>query len=60
MQFAPVEVGALTRAISRAIALHGERKTWRTIQKRGMKADVSWAKSAARYVSLYRGLAGAA
>ncbi|HVY19688.1 MAG TPA: glycogen synthase GlgA [Bauldia sp.] len=60
IQFAPVEVRALARAINRAIGLYGERKTWRTIQRRGMKADVSWAKSAARYASLYRGLAGAA
>lgn len=59
IQFAPVEVAALARAIGRAAALHADRKTWRTMQKRGMKADVSWAKSAARYASLYAGLAGA-
>ncbi|MEJ0011784.1 MAG: glycogen synthase GlgA [Bauldia sp.] len=56
IQFAPVEVAALSRAIGRAGALYGDRKTWRTLQKRGMKADVSWAKSAARYASLYAGL----
>jgi starch synthase len=59
LQFAPVEVGALTRTIGRAVQLYGDRKAWRTLQRRGMKADVSWAKSAARYAALYGGLAGA-
>ncbi len=58
IQFAPVEVAALARAIGRAISLYEDRKTWRTLQRRGMKADVSWGKSAARYASLYRSLAG--
>ncbi len=57
IQFTPVEVAALARAIGRAIVLHGDRKAWRTLQRRGMKADVSWEKSAARYASLYAGLA---
>lgn len=59
LQFAPVEVGALTRAIGRAVQLYADRKAWRTLQRRGMKADVSWAKSAARYAALYGSLAGA-
>jgi starch synthase len=59
IQFAPVEVGALARALGRAIYLYGDRKMWRTLQRRGMKSDVSWEKSALRYASLYRDLAGA-
>jgi starch synthase len=59
IQFAPVEVGALARALGRAIDLYGNRKVWRTLQRRGMKADVSWEKSALRYADLYEGLAGA-
>jgi starch synthase len=30
--------------------------TWAQMQKQGMKADVSWARSADRYVELYNSL----
>ena len=56
LQFLPVETGQLARAIGRATSLYHDQKTWRMMQKRGMKADVSWAKSAARYVDLYKSL----
>jgi starch synthase len=57
IQFSPVDAMALQGAIRRAITLYNDRKTWSTIQKRGMKSDVSWEKSAARYAALYKGLA---
>ena len=57
VQFAPVEAGKVEGAIRRAQALYGDAKTWQTMQKRGMKSDVSWSKSAGRYADLYRGLA---
>ncbi len=57
IQFSPIEAVALQGAIRRAITLYTDRKTWSTIQKRGMKSDVSWEKSAARYAALYKGLA---
>ena len=57
IQFYPVDLAGLERAIERAIALHAEPKAWQNMQRRGMKADVSWDKSAVRYASLYKGLA---
>ena len=57
IQFSPVEAPALQRAITRAISLYGHRQSWRTIQKRGMRSDVSWTKGAASYAALYRKLA---
>ena len=57
IQFLPVETTALQGAINRAIALYCDRKTWQTMQKRGMRSDVSWKKSAGRYADLYASLA---
>jgi starch synthase len=54
LQFAPVDTSALARAIERATRLYADRKAWNSIQKAGMKADVSWEKSAARYAQLYK------
>ncbi|MGE0006252.1 MAG: glycogen synthase GlgA [Parvibaculaceae bacterium] len=56
LQFAPVDRSALARAIDRAIRLYADRKAWNSIQKAGMKTDVSWEKSARRYAALYRKL----
>jgi starch synthase len=57
LQFFPVETPALRGAINRAIALYGDRKAWQTMQKRGMRSDVSWQKNASRYAALYKTLA---
>ena len=57
IQFVPVEAAALGRAINRATGLYADRKAWRTMQRRGMKSDVSWGKSAERYAALYKSLA---
>jgi starch synthase len=57
IQFSPVETPALQSAINRTLSLYGDRKTWQTMQKRGMRADVSWRKSAGRYATLYASLA---
>ena len=56
IQFAPVDVSSLARAIERATRLYADRKAWNNIQKTGMKTDVSWEKSAARYALLYQKL----
>ncbi|MBA3324443.1 MAG: glycogen synthase GlgA, partial [Rhodobacteraceae bacterium] len=56
LQFAPVEAWALRAAIRRAVALYGTPQ-WATMQRQGMKADVSWDRSAALYADLYRALA---
>ena len=53
IQFLPVEQGGLENALSRAIALFRDRPLWTRMQKRGMKSDVSWERSAGRYAALY-------
>lgn len=55
-QFAPVTPDALREAIRRAIRAFAEPKLWARLQNQGMKADVSWDRSAARYASLYTDL----
>ena len=56
IQFAPVDVPTLSRAIERSVRLYADRKAWISVQKAGMKTDVSWEKSAARYTMLYKNL----
>jgi starch synthase len=57
IQFLPVETAAFARTILRAVELFRDRALWSSMQKRGMKSDVSWSRSAARYADLYRRLA---
>jgi starch synthase len=40
------------------VALYRDEKTWRKMQRRGMKSEVSWAASAAVYAGLYETLTG--
>jgi starch synthase len=56
VQFAPVTQDALEHALERTAALFARPECWRAMQKAGMKADVSWERSASRYASLYRSL----
>ena len=56
--FAPATADALREAIRRAVDLHGREKVWRKMQRRGMKSDVSWDMSAAKYAKLYRQVLG--
>jgi len=51
--FAPVSYEGLAHAIARAVRLHGDAETWQRIQKRGMAADYSWARSGKTYAQLY-------
>ncbi|TIW19442.1 MAG: glycogen synthase GlgA [Mesorhizobium sp.] len=53
-QFAPNNGGALLHAIRQLVETHANPKAWASIQRQGMKADVSWDKSAEKYVELYR------
>ena len=53
LQFFPASEHALADAISRTIQLHGDEKLWTKMQRRGMKADVSWDNSAKKYATLY-------
>jgi starch synthase len=59
-QFAPVDGGGLASALLRAIRLHRTPKAWASVQRQGMKADVSWDHSAAQYADLFASLAPAA
>jgi starch synthase len=58
VQFAPPTQDALADAIRRTLALYADAKTWKKMQRRGMKSDVSWASSAARYAQIYAALIG--
>lgn len=49
---------ALYEAIRRTVRLFADDKLWKKIQRRGMKSDVSWETSAARYAGLYATLIG--
>jgi starch synthase len=56
--FAPATAAQLREAIERASLLFANDKTWKKMQRRGMKTDVSWASSAEKYAGLYRKLLG--
>lgn len=60
VQFTGVNYHGLATAISRTIALYREKRTWRSTQRNGMKADFSWAKSGKLFADYYKRLAGAA
>jgi starch synthase len=56
IQFSPMTQPAFEHALLRAVTLHADRDAWTAMQRAGMKADVSWNRSAARYAQLYRSL----
>ncbi|PLP59654.1 glycogen synthase GlgA [Mesorhizobium loti] len=55
-QFAANSGDALLHAVHRLMQAHGRADVWTSIQRQGMKADVSWDRSAEKYVELYRSL----
>jgi starch synthase len=55
-QFDTESSDALFHAVKRAIAVYADRSAWANLQRQGMKADVSWHRSAAKYAELYRSL----
>ena len=55
-QFTANNGDAFMHAIRRVVAAHANKPVWTSLQKQGMKADVSWARSAARYVELFKSL----
>jgi starch synthase len=57
IQFLPVDAAGFMSGVNRASALYRDRPVWKKMQQRGMRSDVSWQKSAARYAALYRSLA---
>lgn len=48
---------AMAAALSRALNVYADRRRWRGLQRRGMKRDFSWARSAQNYLDLYHTLA---
>ncbi|GLQ53544.1 glycogen synthase [Devosia nitrariae] len=58
IQFAPPDEHALADAIRRALDLYRQPESWKKMQRRGMKSDVSWETSAARYADIYANLLG--
>ncbi|PWV97200.1 starch synthase [Hoeflea marina] len=55
-QFSPVSADAVREAIRRTIRAYADPQVWARLQNQGMKADVSWDRSAARYADLYTSL----
>ncbi|QEH38214.1 Glycogen synthase [Aquisphaera giovannonii] len=55
--FAEPNAGALWNAIEVALATWKNRTVWESLIRNGMKADWSWAHSAAEYVRLYQEIA---
>jgi starch synthase len=47
---------ALATAIWRALEVYRDKRRWRGLQRRGMKEDFSWERSAREYWSLYKKL----
>ncbi|PTV96935.1 starch synthase [Rhodobacter aestuarii] len=54
--FHPVDDLALRQATRQLCALYADRKGWAAMVKRGMKTDLGWGASAARYAALYERL----
>ena len=58
-QFSPVTPDAMREAMRRAVRAFADPKIWARLQNQGMKADVSWDRSALRYADLYADLLAA-
>lgn len=48
--------GSLADAIKRALLVYGDQRRWKGLQRRGMKRDFSWSRSARQYLELYLSL----
>lgn len=53
IQFMPANADGFLHAVRRAVQLHRDPAAWTSLQRQGMKADVSWRRSARRYVDIY-------
>ncbi len=54
--FSPIDAAGFAAALRRTIAAYRDPPAWREMQRNGMRADVSWDRSARRYADLYRRL----
>lgn len=55
--FSPDSRDTLRVALDRATRLRRDPRAWRSLQRRGMKTDVSWRAPAGQYAALFRALA---
>ena len=55
-QFESANANSFLHAVRRTVAAHADPATWASIQRQGMKSDVSWDRSARKYADLYRSL----
>jgi starch synthase len=54
--FSPIDRAGFAAALRRTIAAYRDPPMWKAMLRNGMRADVSWARSAQRYADLYRQL----
>ena len=54
--FADYHPRVMMDTLSSALAMYPNKKIWTRLQKNGMRADVSWDRSAGEYVKMYRKL----
>ncbi len=54
--FAPATADRLVETVRQAIAVWEEQETWQEMQRRAMRSDFSWERSAREYARLYRSL----
>ncbi|MDF0601354.1 glycogen synthase GlgA [Psychromarinibacter sp. C21-152] len=54
--FHPTDRLALEQALRRLVTLHSDSRTWRQMQRNGMKAQLDWSRASAAYAGLYEGL----
>lgn len=55
--FDDAEPGALALAMRKALEAYSDKRRWAGLQRRGMKQDFSWERSARKYLELYQELA---
>ena len=53
-KFREANCADLLAAVQRALEFYPDKKTWRVIQRNGMKADFSWDRVAKNYLSQYK------
>lgn len=54
--FAPVTQEMFNQALDRAFVLFADKPAWQALQISGMKAQLGWGRSAARYAKVFRSL----
>ncbi|MBI3898281.1 MAG: glycogen synthase GlgA [Gammaproteobacteria bacterium] len=51
--FEDASADALTTTVQRALRLYADKRAWQTLALKGMQQDMSWQKSARKYIALY-------